>query len=304
MNSEFYKKLTEVCKEAVADEPMSRHTTFRIGGAADYFAKASSCEEVINIIDLCRRENVEYTVIGNGSNILVSDDGIPGVVIEAAINNIEVHDTKITAGAGVLLSKFANAAMEAGLSGLEFAAGIPGTVGGGIYMNAGAYGNELKDVITSVTYADEKGCIKTVGKEELDFGYRKSMFYGTKCIIISCEAELIHGKREEIKEKMTELNAKRAEKQPLSMPSAGSTFKRPEGYFAGSLIEQAGLKGYTIGGAAVSEKHAGFVVNKGGATAKDVIDLIKYIQKQVREKFSVELETEVKMLGRTERENT
>lgn len=303
MNSEFYQKLTKVCARVFCDEPMNRHTTFKIGGCADYFAVPSSETEISDIIKLCREENVEYTVIGNGSNLLVSDFGISGVVINISdsLSDIKTDGTKITAGAGVLLSRLANAALSKGLAGLEFAAGIPGTLGGGIFMNAGAYGGELKDVIKSVSYIDEEGLLKTAQREELGFGYRKSMFSGRSCVILSCILELEEGDREEIKAKMAELNAKRANKQPLSMPSAGSTFKRPEGHYAGGLIEQAGLKGCSIGGAAVSEKHAGFVVNTGGATAGDVMNLIKHIQKEVREKFSVDLEPEVKMIGRKEK---
>ncbi len=301
MDSEFFSKLKSTCSTVLQNEPMNRHTTFKIGGAADFFAIPSTNEEVINTIKLCNSSQIPYTIVGNGSNLLVSDGGIGGVVIKPALNEINVSGTKITAGAGALLSRMANTACENGLSGMEFAAGIPGSVGGAIYMNAGAYGGEMKDVIISVTYADENGNIKTVSSDKLGFGYRKSIFTGTNCIILSCEAELCPDSREKIKAKMSELSAKRAEKQPLSMPSAGSTFKRPEGHFAGTLIEQAGLKGFSIGGAQVSEKHAGFVVNTGGATCENVVKLIEHIQKTVRDKFSVELEPEIKITGRVEK---
>lgn len=301
MNSEFYEKLKEVCGNVKPNEPMSKHTTFKIGGAADYYASPSSIDEVANVVELCKKENVPYTVIGNGSNILVKDGGIEGVVLNIAICDLEIEGKTIKSGAGVLLSKTANAALGKSLSGLEFAAGIPGNIGGGIYMNAGAYGGEMKDVVKSVTYIDEDGSVRTATAEELGFAYRKSKFTGTKCIILSCELELDDGDYDEIKQRMNELAAKRSDKQPLSMPSAGSTFKRPDGYFAGGLIEQAGLKGFSVGGAQVSEKHAGFIVNKGGATATDVESLIKHIQKIVREKFSVELEPEVKIIGKEKR---
>lgn len=298
MNSEFGEKLKSVCENVKENEPMSLHTTFKIGGAADYYVSASTVKETIDVVTLCKSENVPYTICGNGSNLLVSDEGIDGVVINVAASNAEVDGTTVTAESGALLSKIANTALKAELSGLEFAAGIPGSIGGGIYMNAGAYGGELKDVIKNVTYLDEDGTVKTASAKDCGFGYRKSIFTGKKCVILSCTAELSKGDYAEIKSKMAELSAKRTEKQPLSVPSAGSTFKRPEGHFAGGLIEQAGLKGFSVGGAQVSEKHAGFVVNKGGATAADVTNLIKHIQKTVKEKFSVELEPEIKIIGK------
>lgn len=302
MKSDFLEKLNFVCSDVKTNEKMSKHTTFRIGGEAEYYVRPSSKKEITDIIGLCNKENIEYMTIGNGSNLLVSDFGIDGVVIDISnkLSNIKISGNKIEAEAGVLLSKLAKAALAESLSGLEFAAGIPGTLGGGIYMNAGAYGGELKDVVKSVEYADENGEIRTAHGEELGFGYRKSMFTNKKMTILSCVAELEKGDYEIIKSKMEELNSKRAAKQPFSEASAGSTFKRPEGYFAGSLIEAAGLKGYSVGGAAVSEKHAGFVVNKGGASASDVKALIEYVQKTVSEKFSVELEPEVKIIGKNE----
>lgn len=300
MNSEFCEKIKAVCKNVAENEPMSKHTTFKTGGAADLFVAAETCEEAIEAVKLCKSENVPYTICGNGSNLLVSDEGIEGVVISLAAASIAIDGTCVRAEAGALMSKIANAAMKAELSGFEFAAGIPGSIGGGIYMNAGAYGGELRDVIKSVTYLSEDGEVKTTGSP--GFGYRTSMFTGTKCVILSCEIYLRKGDFAEIKERMSELAAKRSEKQPLSMPSAGSTFKRPEGHFAGALIEEARLKGFSIGGAAVSEKHAGFVVNKGGATTADIERLIKHIQKTVKEKFSVELEPEIKIIGKGTKE--
>lgn len=278
------------------NEPLKNHTSFKIGGPADEFCEVTSAEEVEKLIKYAKEKNIPYTIIGNGSNLLVGDKGIRGLVIKLAkgFDDAEVLGTKIIAKAGILLSKLAKVALSHSLSGLEFASGIPGTLGGAIYMNAGAYDGEMKDVVKSVTYL-ENGEIKRT--TDLDFGYRKSRFSGTDCIILSAELELTSAKADDISAKMEDFKERRCSKQPLSMPSAGSTFKRPEGYFAGKLIEESGLKGFTIGGAMVSEKHSGFVVNSGDATARDVLDLIEHIQKTVYEKFGVMLETEVKMLG-------
>ena len=280
------------------NELMKNHTSFKIGGPADEFCQVTSAEEIQELICYAKEKNIPYTIIGNGSNLLVSDKGIRGLVIKIAkgFDSAEVSDTKITASAGILLSKLAKVALANSLSGLEFASGIPGTLGGAVYMNAGAYGGEIRDVVKSVTYLED-GKIKTADKEELGFGYRKSRFSDSGCIILSAELELKAGDKDKISEKMEDFKERRCSKQPLSMPSAGSTFKRPEGYFAGKLIEDAGLKGFGIGGAMVSEKHSGFVVIQGGATARDVLNLIEHIQKTVYEKFGVTLDTEVKMLG-------
>ena len=280
------------------NELLKNHTSFKIGGPADEFCEVTAKEEIPELIKYAKEKNIPYTIIGNGSNLLVGDKGIRGLVIKIAkgFDNVTVSGTKITAEAGVLLSKLSKTALSAGLSGVEFASGIPGTLGGAIFMNAGAYGGEMRDVIKSVTYLED-GEIKTKTDKDLDFGYRKSMFTCRDCIILSAELELTFGDKAEIEAKMEDFKERRCSKQPISMPSAGSTFKRPEGYFAGKLIEDAGLKGYSIGGAQVSEKHSGFVINKGDATAKDVVELIEYIQKTVYEKFGVQMETEVKMLG-------
>lgn len=284
--------------EIKKNEPMKNHTSFKIGGPADEFCEVTSEEEIKRLIDYASEKGMSYTVMGNGSNLLVADGGIRGLVIKIArgFDEISVGGEKITAQSGALLSRIASAAYRNSLTGLEFASGIPGTLGGGIYMNAGAYGGELKDVIESVTYLDN-GEIITKTADMLEFGYRKSSFTDKDYIILSAKLKLKKGNPDEIKEKTDDYRQRRTSKQPLDMPSAGSTFKRPEGYFAGKLIEDSGLKGFKIGGAQVSEKHSGFVVNAGGATAADVKALIEHIQKTVKEKFGVEIKTEVKMLG-------
>lgn len=284
--------------EIKKNEPMKNHTSFKIGGPADEFCEVTSEEEIKRLIDYASEKGMSYTVMGNGSNLLVADGGIRGLVIKVArgFDEISVGGEKITAQSGALLSRIASAAYRNSLTGLEFASGIPGTLGGGIYMNAGAYGGELKDVIESVTYLDN-GEIITKTADMLEFGYRKSSFTDKDYIILSAELKLKKGNPDEIKEKTDDYRQRRTSKQPLDMPSAGSTFKRPEGYFAGKLIEDSGLKGFKIGGAQVSEKHSGFVVNAGGATAADVKALIEHIQKTVKEKLGVEMKTEVKMLG-------
>ena len=280
----------------VYNEPLKNHTSFKIGGPCDEFCVVTSKEELCELIEYAKGKGVPYTVMGNGSNLLVSDKGIRGLVIKMAkgFEGISVEGTKITAESGILLSKLANVALKHNLTGLEFASGIPGTLGGAIYMNAGAYGGEIKDVVRKVTYYKDGKILET---EEFDFSYRHSMFCESNSIILSAELELKDGKYDEIKAQMEDYSKRRSDKQPISQPSAGSTFKRPEGFFAGKLIEDAGLKGCKIGGAMVSEKHSGFVVNTGDATCSDVLALIKHIQDTVMDKFGVKLETEVKILG-------
>ncbi len=280
-------------------EPMSRHTTFRIGGPADFYLCPHSTKEVQEIVEICKEENLPYFVLGNGSNLLVSDKGYRGVVIQLWKNfsDITVKDCCIQAKAGALLSKVAVEALEAGLTGMEFASGIPGTIGGAAFMNAGAYGGEMKDIIKSVKVLDTQGEVRILPKEELKMGYRTSIVKEKGYTVLSVELELSKGNREEIRNTMEDLKERRTSKQPLEMPSAGSTFKRPEGYFAGKLIMDSGLRGFSVGGAQVSEKHCGFVVNKGGATAMDVLNLIREVQRRVKEQFGVDLETEVRFLG-------
>jgi len=281
------------------DEPMKRHTTFRIGGPADILVTPGREEEISRIYNLCRKSDIPLLVMGNGGNLLVRDEGIRGVVLKLLDNfsKYTVSEDIIEAQAGILLSRLSNIAAESGLTGLEFASGIPGTLGGAITMNAGAYGGEMSQVVQDTRCLDEKGNICTLQGKEHNFGYRKSIFSGTCTILLSSRIKLTKGNAGEIKARMEEYAASRKAKQPLSYPSAGSVFKRPDGYYAGRLIEDAGLKGYTIGGAQVSALHAGFIINLGDASARDVLSLIEYIQTTVREKFGVELEPEVKIVG-------
>ncbi|MCR4674206.1 MAG: UDP-N-acetylmuramate dehydrogenase [Lachnospiraceae bacterium] len=300
MNNQVENQLKEIIKKGLlkVGEPMKLHTTFRIGGKADYYVEPVY-EEVKPLFSFLMENNIPYTLIGNGSNLLVSDEGIEGVVVSFGTNlsEIELDGNMICAQAGILLSRLGAFALEHSLAGLEFASGIPGTLGGAISMNAGAYGGEMKDVVRFVTVL-EKGEVKRYSGNEMEFSYRHSRILGSDSIVLSVEMELKEGNPSEIQGLMKELNQRRVDKQPLNFPSAGSTFKRPEGYFAGKLIEDAGLKGYTVGGAQVSEKHSGFVINIGGATSKDVCQLISDVQRIVKEKFDVELEPEVRLIGR------
>ena len=274
------------------DEPMSSHCTFRAGGTAKYYVIPDEYKKVRDVLRLCVEENIPYYVIGNGSNLLVQDDGFDGVIIEidSALAEIEINGNEIVAKAGAKLSKIAVKALNESLTGFEFAHGIPGNLGGAVTMNAGAYGGEMKDVLKWVKVLDNNGEMKTLKAEELELGYRTSIIVKEKMIVLEACIELHEGNRDEI-----EMH-KRKEKQPLEYPSAGSTFKRPEGYFAGKLIQDAGLKGYRVGGAMVSEKHSGFVINYDNATATDIINLMKDVRKKVYEEFQVTLEPEVKIL--------
>lgn len=297
---QWLDSVTEAMPELVirTEEPMSKHTTFRIGGAAEVFA-APDARELPQLLAMAKGADVPVTVIGNGSNLLVGDRGIAGLVIEIGerMSEVRIEGTILVAGAGALLSKAAQTAAAAGLGDLEFAAGIPGSVGGAVVMNAGAYGGEMKDVLQSVKVLTEEGELLSLAAAELELGYRHSCVPERKYIVVEATMELSAKPEEEIRACMAELRAKRVEKQPLEYPSAGSTFKRPEGYFAGKLIMDAGLRGYTVGGAQVSEKHCGFVINKGGATAADVRQLMQDVHDRVKEQFDVELEPEVKMIG-------
>ena len=301
INSEVIENLTNIVgeKSVLLDEPMSKHTTFRVGGAADVYLRPGSIAETVSLIGILKRMAVPYVIIGNGSNLLVSDKGIRGAVVEigSGMEGYRVDDNILYAEAGIKLSKLANIALRNSLSGLEFASGIPGTLGGAVCMNAGAYDGEMRDVIREVTYYDDKGNINTISNERCEFDYRRSFFSGKNHVVLGCSLKLTKEEPEKIKSKMEDYNKRRKEKQPLEKPSAGSTFKRPAGYFAGKLIQDAGLKGYSIGGAAVSEKHSGFVINDGDATAKDIYELILYIKRTVKEKFDIELEPEVKLIG-------
>lgn len=280
-------------------EPMSRHTTFRVGGDADFFLMPNKIAEIKNTIQLCKEEQIPYYIVGNGSNLLVGDRGIRGVVVQIGkhFNDIEVKKNTITAMAGAMLSKVGHVALEAALTGFEFAAGIPGTVGGAIVMNAGAYGGEMKQIVKEAIVMDEHGNVQVLSNQELAFGYRKSVITEKEYVVLQVTFLLEEGNKEAIRKTMDELRERRMEKQPLEYPSAGSTFKRPEGHFAGKLIQDAGLRGFQIGGASISEKHCGFVINKGDATAADIRAIMDYVTKEVENQFQVKLEAEVKQLG-------
>lgn len=289
-----------VGKEHVYEqEPMKNHTTFRAGGCARYLVEPQSVEQLKKVMELCREEQIPHYIVGNGSNLLVSDTGYDGVIIHLFKNmdQVRVEDTRMYLQAGVLLVRAANAARRAGLTGLEFASGIPGTIGGAMVMNAGAYGGEMKDVVREVTVLTEDGEIVRYTGAEMEFGYRRSRITGDESIVLEAVLELEKGDPEQIAARMEELKEQRLLKQPLEYASAGSTFKRPQGYFAGKLIQDAGLRGFRIGDAQVSEKHCGFVINRGNATASQIAELIREVQKRVLENSGVVLETEVKFLG-------
>ncbi len=299
------QELTQLLQEAAGrdcifeQESMKNHTTFRIGGPADLFAAPVTVESAAEVVRICREHHVPFYVIGNGSNLLVSDKGYRGLILQLYRNlsEIRVEGEEILVQAGAMLSVIAKRALEHGLTGFEFASGIPGTIGGAAVMNAGAYGKEMKDVLTQVTVLTQENTLLTVPAQELVLGYRHSIIPERGWIVLEAKLKLKKGDREEIRRQMEELKEKRVSKQPLEFPSAGSTFKRPEGYFAGKLIMDAGLRGFSVGGAQVSEKHCGFVVNRGDATAEDVRKLMRLVSERVREQFGVELEPEVRMLG-------
>ena len=284
--------------EIKIDENMSNHIHFKVGGPVDILLIPSKVSQVVETLKICKNENIPYFIIGNGSNLLVKDGGIRGVVIKLSnLLSIEVNGNIIKASSGTLLEDVSKKAVENSLTGFEFACGIPGSVGGAVFMNAGAYDGEIKNVIKEAEVLDRDGNIKVLSKEELELGYRTSKVMKDNLVVISATFELTKGDKEKIRERVNELTEKRESKQPLEYPSAGSTFKRPEGYFAGKLIQDAGLKGASLGGAAVSEKHSGFVINKDGATAEDVLNLIAHVQNEVKKQFGVELHTEVRIIG-------
>ncbi len=298
---DLYRELAAVSGEenVLRDEPMSRHTTFRIGGPADYFVTPKDKGEIKKIIKFCRKEQVPFYVIGNGSNLLVGDRGYRGVIIQIfkQMSKIEVDGERIMAQAGALLSKLAAAALDASLTGFEFASGIPGTLGGALRMNAGAYGGEMKQVVLSADVLTPAGDFITLSVDELGMGYRTSIISKNDYVVIDALLQLKKGNKEEIKAQMADLREKRVSKQPLEYGSAGSTFKRPEGYFAGKLIDDAGLRGFRVGDAQVSEKHCGFVINRGNATAAEVRELMQIVSERVEEKFGVRLQPEVRCIG-------
>ena len=301
MNSEIIKKFCDLLGEerVFTGEAMSRHTTFKIGGPADYFLMPDKGTDVGRIVKICKESGIPYFILGNGSNLLVGDGGYRGAVIQIYKNmsSVTVEGTEIIAQAGALLSSVAAAAKNAALTGFEFAGGIPGTMGGAVVMNAGAYGGEMKDVLTEVTVMDDEGEIITLPADKLELGYRTSIIKTAGYIVLEAKLQLKEGDPEVIRETMKDLTIRRTTKQPLEYPSAGSTFKRPEGYFAGKLIMDSGLAGYQVGGAQVSEKHCGFVINAGGATARDVRTLMDDVRDVVYKKYGVTLEPEVKFLG-------
>ena len=301
MNVNIKQRFQEILGDdrVLEAEPMSRHTTFRIGGPADLFVAPENTDEIKKLIAICKEEKIPYFILGNGSNLLVSDKGYEGVVVQLyrSFNTITLKDNEIYAQAGALLSGIAAVARDGALTGFEFAGGIPGTLGGAVVMNAGAYGGEMKDVLKEVTVLTPEGEILTLQADELHMGYRTSVIKEAGYIVLEAVISLKEGDPEAIRNRMQELLGMRSSKQPLSYPSAGSTFKRPEGYFAGKLIMDSGLRGYQVGGAQISEKHCGFVINTGNATAKDVTTLMADVQRIVMEKFGVKLEPEVRFLG-------
>ena len=300
-NQEFVDEIRSrmAPEHILLNEPMKDHTTFRIGGPADCLILPASMEDVAFVFQCLKRHDIPFVILGNGSNVLVLDKGIRGAVIKfnSPISAIRKKKNTLTAGAGALLRDVSEFAAENSLSGMEFACGIPGSIGGAVFMNAGAYDGEMKNIVSAVRAISPKGEIVQFAANELDFGYRHSIFQENGCAICEVDLTLAPGNAEEIKEKIAGFTKRRESKQPLEMPSAGSTFKRPEGHYAGTLIEQTGLKGFTVGGAQVSDKHAGFVVNAGDATAKDVLELIRQVQDRVFEKHHVKLFPEVRILG-------
>lgn len=280
------------------DAKMSEHIYFKVGGPVDILLTPNNVQQVKDTITICKENEIPYYVIGNGSNLLVKDGGIRGVVIKLCeLNKIERIGNKITAECGALLKDVSAAATAGSLSGFQFACGIPGSVGGAVFMNAGAYDGETSFVIESAEVLDDNQEIRVLSKEELNLGYRQSIVMRKGYIVLSATFNLTPGDKEAIQARVDELTKRREDRQPLEYPSAGSTFKRPEGYFAGKLIEDAGLKGFSVGGACVSTKHAGFVINKGNGTAKDVLDVINHVKDEVKKQFAVDLYPEVRILG-------
>ena len=311
--SDFFDRLCAAAGGAgrgKKEEEMKKHTTFRVGGPARYFVSPAGEEALVAVLRLCRKEGMPYYILGNGSNLLVSDQGYDGVMILMGDGFLKLEkklfgdrdDVIYTVGAGLLLSRIAKEALEDSLTGFEFAAGIPGTLGGAVVMNAGAYGGEMKDIIRSVRVMDPQGNLLELDASQMDFAYRHSCVLEKHYIVLSAEFELRRGDKAQIQAQMEDLAARRREKQPLEYPSAGSTFKRPAGYFAGKLIQDAGLRGFRVGGAQVSEKHCGFVINREQATAEDIRTLCHEIQKKVKDTFGVDLECEIRMLGWAEPE--
>lgn len=295
IKEDFLSRLSQAGVEYTENSPMSEHTSFRIGGPAEYFISVSNVQQLQTVIALCKTSRVPYMFIGNGSNLLISDNGLKGAVIRLSgdFKEIETAGDVIRCGAGTTLAKLCTFAQQNSLSGLEFAFGIPGSVGGAVYMNAGAYGGEMKDVLLRVTHLTPSGEVETVTADTLDLSYRHSIYKTNGCVVLFAEFQLRAGDKAQIKELMDDIMNRRVTKQPLEYPSAGSVFKRPEGAFAGALIQDCGLKGHSVGGAQVSEKHSGFIINTGGATCSDVMSLIAYVQNTVKEQTGFTLEREI-----------
>lgn len=300
MKEEVIKRLEQTVgnDQFLRNEPMKKHITFRVGGPAACFLTPSTKEQIEEIVHICQEEKTPYFILGNGSNLLVSDQGYDGAVLQIYknMNQVAVNGEQLQVQAGALLSATARKALDAGLTGMEFAAGIPGTLGGAVVMNAGAYGGEMKDVVVSVNHITDDGAIGRIDKENLEFGYRTSAYRKNNCIITGITLKLKSDNPDDIRHRMDDFMSRRIDKQPLEFPSAGSVFKRPEGNYAGALIEQCGFKGKGVGGAEVSEKHAGFIINKSNATAKDVKELISQIQTTVKKETGYDLECELIML--------
>lgn len=304
MTENLKKEILElgIAKENILfNELMSKHTTFKVGGPAECYIKIDNIKDLRNILKFAKDNNININILGNGSNVLVSDKGIKGIVLNIKLNKIEMmnYDRKIYAniGAGVKVSILGHLLLKNEITGFEELSGIPGTIGGAIKMNAGAHGKEFKDIVNTVTCMDYNGNIKQFENKDMNFGYRRSMLKDKKYIVLEVGMQFEKGIEKNIKEKMDEYKKYRKEKQPIEYPSAGSTFKRGEDYITAKLIDEAGLKGYSIGGAEVSEKHAGFIINKGNATAKDILDLIEYVKNTVYEKFNKEIELEIEFMG-------
>ncbi len=295
INQDFISSIEETGALCTPQSPMKEHTTFRIGGPADYYILVHSISELTASIELCDEYDIDYMLLGNGSNLLVSDNGLRKAVIRLGGNfkNISIKGNTISCGAGATLARLCTFALSNSLSGLEFAFGIPGTVGGAVYMNAGAYGGEMKDVLLAVTHLTPGGVVETVLADSLSLSYRNSIYKQNNCIILSAEFRLSPDSAEDIKARMDDFMNRRVTKQPLDYPSAGSVFKRPEGAFAGALIEQCGLKGTSVGGAQVSTKHSGFIINTGDATCSDVMNLVKLVQDKVKRETGYTLEREI-----------